>query len=223
MVAVCSYKQLYVYLCNSYLKHHSYSYFSALARNCTCTTGEFSDCKQGVCIASSTMPKFACEMSVRLAPNRSVTDVKYYCLTGLSPPCHGKPQIEPSGDTSKFHKRALPCPSFLNLYTVYYACCGDKDECNRYSYYFLPIQRIIFAYIPLHRCLMPGALPYEAKLQIEINRNCNFSSLPTQTASLLLQSTIPSSSNVQSAESKSITVLDGVYCSMHRLNFITTF
>ena len=166
------------------------------------------------------MPKFACEMSVRLAPNRSVTDVKYYCLTGLSPPCHGKPQIEPSGVTSKFHKRAPSMPLFFKS-TVYYACCGDEDECNRYSYYFLPIQRIIFA--PLHRCLMPGALPYEAKLQIEINRNCNFSSLPTQTASLLLQSTLPSSSNVQSDESKSIIVHDEVYCPMHRLNSITTF
>ena len=48
-----------------------------------------------------------------------------------------------------------------------------------------------------NRCLVPTALPDEAKLQIEVSRDCNHRSLykqPTQTMSPSLKSTDPSSS-----------------------------
>ena len=48
-----------------------------------------------------------------------------------------------------------------------------------------------------NRCLVPTALPDEAKLQIEVSRDCNHSLLnkqPTQTMSPSLTSTDPSSS-----------------------------
>ena len=42
------------------------------------------------------------------------------------------------------------------------------------------------------RCLVPSELPDEAKQEIELNRDCNHSSLLNQTASPSLKSTDPS-------------------------------
>ncbi|CAI8040823.1 hypothetical protein GBAR_LOCUS22699 [Geodia barretti] len=134
-------------------------YLPVLARFCTCSTKEHGGCNHGVCIAPQSSTQFACEMSVRLAPNGTVTEVKYYCLAGLIPPCGGPPDIDLSG------------------FSTYYACCGNADECNR--------------------CLVPTALPDEAKLQLDVSRDCNHSLLnkqPTQTMSPSLKSTDPSSS-----------------------------
>ena len=69
----------------------------AVVHHCACTATEASGCREGICMAPQSALHFACEMSVRLAPNNSITEVKYYCLTGLFPPCPSVPEIKPSG------------------------------------------------------------------------------------------------------------------------------
>ena len=75
-------------------------------------------------------------MSVRLAPNGTVTEVKYYCLAGLIPPCGGPPDIDLSGFSSKQIGTCQLTKDMKSISAAYYACCGNADECNRYYHWY---------------------------------------------------------------------------------------